>query len=87
MPFIFIPLLSPSVAEDLKRGETDHYYNKEWRIAQQFDNKIIIPVAVNGYDLRSDYHQEFERIVVRVGINLMEPDGLHKLITSINENL
>lgn len=86
---IFIPLLSPSVAEDLKRGETDHYYNKEWRIARQFDNKIIIPVAVNGYDLRSDYHQEFERMVVRslTGIDLMESDGFHKTITSINEYL
>lgn len=86
---IFIPLLSPSVAEDLKRGETDHYYNKEWRIAQQFDNKIIIPVAVNGYDLRSDYHQEFEKIIVKslTGTDLMEPDGFHKTITSINEHL
>ena len=86
---IFIPLLSPSVAEDLRRGETDHYYNKEWRIAQQFDNKIIIPIAVNGYDLRSDYHQEFERIIVKslTGIDLMEPDGFHKAITSINEYL
>lgn len=86
---IFIPLLSPSVAEDLKRGETDHYYNKEWRIAQQFNNKIIIPVALNGYDLRSDCHQEFEKILARslTGINLLESDGFQKIINSINEHL
>lgn len=86
---VFIPLLSPSVAEDLKIGDTDHYYNKEWRMAQQFNDKVIVPVAINSYDLRSDCHQEFERIISRslTGINLMESDGFHKLVTSIYEHL
>lgn len=86
---IFIPLLSPSVAEDLKCGDTDHYYNKEWRIAQQFNDKVIIPVAVNGYDMRSDYHQEFEKIIKHAltGTDLMASDGFQKTISSINEHL
>lgn len=86
---IFIPLLSPSVAEDLKRGDTDNYYNKEWRIAQQFKDKVIIPIAVNGYDMRSDYHQVFEKIVAGTltGIDLMTSDGFQKTISSINEHL
>ena len=86
---IFIPLLSPSVAEDLKHGETEHYYNKEWRIAQQFGDKVIIPVAVNGYDLRSDHHTLFETIITQsvTGVNLLESDGFYKLVTSINEHI
>lgn len=86
---VFIAVLSPSIADDLKRGDTDHYYNKEWRIAQQFKDKTIIPVAINGYDLRSDYHQGFEAIINQQssGINMMDADGFHSLITSINEHI
>ena len=86
---VFIAVLSPNIAEDLKRGETEHYYNKEWRMAQQFGDKIIIPLAINGYNLRSDYHQSFEKIINHQpsGINLMDADGFQKLITSINEHL
>lgn len=86
---VVITLLSPHVANDLKCGDTDHYYNKEWKIAQQFGNKTIIPLAVNGYDLRSEYHQTYETIVGQQpsGINLMDADGFIKLIMSINEQV
>jgi len=86
---VVVTLLSPHVADDLKRGDTDHYYNKEWRMAQQFGDKTIIPLAVNGYDLRASYHQGYEAIVNQkpVGINLMDADGFSKLITFINEHL
>ena len=86
---VVITVLSPHVAEDLKRGDTDHYYNKEWRIAQQFDDKTIIPLAINGYDLRADYHQVYESVINQQpsGIDLMDSDGFIKLITSINEHL
>ena len=58
-------------------------------MAQQFGDKIIIPLAINGYNLRSDYHQSFEKIINHQpsGINLMDADGFQKLITSINEHL
>lgn len=86
---VVITLLSPNISDDLKRGDTDHYYNKEWRIAQQYGDKTIIPLAINGYDLRSDCHQGYEAIVGRQpsGINLLESDGFYKLINSINEHL
>ncbi|MBP5547373.1 MAG: toll/interleukin-1 receptor domain-containing protein [Bacteroidales bacterium] len=86
---VVITVLSAHVADDLKLGDTDHYYNKEWRIAQQFDDKTIIPLAINGYDLRSDYHQVYESIITQQpsGIDLMDSDGFSKLITSINEHL
>lgn len=86
---VIITLLSPHIADDLKSGVTDHYYNKEWRMAQQFDDKAIIPLAINGYDLHADYHQSFESIINKQlsGINLMDIDGFPKLIASINEHL
>jgi len=86
---VIITLLSPQVAEDLKNDETDHYYNKEWRMAQQFGDKQIIPLAINGYDLRADYHHDYENIIGSqpTGINLMEIDGFSKLLSSITENL
>lgn len=51
---VVIMVLFPHVAGDLKCGE-DHYYNKEWRMAQQFNDKAIIPLAINGYNLCADY--------------------------------
>ena len=86
---VVISVLSPHVAEDLKQGDTDHYYNKEWRMAQQFGDKTIIPLAVNGYNLRADYQQTYETIINQQpsGIDLMESDGFSNLIISINEHL
>ncbi|MBR6592652.1 MAG: toll/interleukin-1 receptor domain-containing protein [Prevotella sp.] len=86
---VFIAVLSPSIAKHLGNDDTDHYYNKEWRMAQQFNDKHIIPLAVNGYDLRSDVHKVFETIVNQQpsGINLMDADGFQKLTKAINEHL
>ena len=86
---VFIAVLSPYIADDLKKGDIDHYYNKEWRMAQQFSDKTIIPLAINGYDLRADYHQVFETIINQQpsGVDFMDADGFSKLVTSINECL
>ena len=95
---VVITLLSPHVAEDLKRNDTNHYYIKEWNIAQQFDNKTIIPLAINGYNLRAEYHQVYETIVNQqvsgidnegagLKVDLMDADGFSKLISSINKHL
>lgn len=86
---VFIAVLSPYIADDLKKGDIDHYYNKEWRMAQQFSDKTIIPLAINGYDLRADYHQVFETIINQQpsGVDFMDADGFSKLVTSINEYL
>ena len=86
---IVITLLSPNIAEDLRNGLTDHYYNKEWRMACQFGDKTIIPLAVNTYDLRAEYHQQYEAVVGRQlsGVDLMEADGFSKLIRAIEVNL
>ena len=86
---VFVAVLSPNIASDLTNNSTDHYYNKEWRMAQQFGDKVIIPLAINGYDLRAGYHQGFKAIVNQktTGIDLMDAEGFQKLTTSINEHL
>lgn len=86
---IFIPILTPHIARDLEEGRLDNYYNQEWKMATQFSDKIIIPLAVNGYDLRQPYHtQIFESFIHGSisGINLMN-DGFEKLIISLDEHL
>lgn len=95
---VVITVLSPHVADDLTRGDTNHYYNKEWRMAQQFGDKTIIPLAINGYNLRSDYQQAYETIINQhpSGINedneslevdMMDSDGFSKLVMSIDKHL
>lgn len=87
---VFLPLLTPYIAEDLTAGRTDNYYNREWRMASQLGNKAIIPVAANGYGLTAPYHTStFEQITGQPlsGVDLMTPDGFSKLIKSIASNL
>lgn len=87
---VFILLLTPGVADDLRQGRTDNYYNREWRMAAQMGNKVIIPVATNGYNLRAAYHTGvFERIIADAlhGEDLMQPDGMKKLTDALTSNL
>lgn len=96
---VIVTVLSPYVADDMQKGKTDHYYNKEWRMAQQFKDKTIIPLAINGYDLRSNYHRDIYESIVNqqvsgvsdnqdeLKIDLMESDGFQKLISSIDKHL
>jgi hypothetical protein len=85
---IFIPILSINVSKDLSNNDLNHYYIKEWKLAQQIGDKVIIPLAINGYDLKSDYHKTFETIVNQTpsGIDLMDSDGFHKLLNSLNRH-
>ena len=79
---VFIALLTPNVAADISAGKMDHYYNREWQMAGQVEGKCILPVAMDGYRLRADYHKSgFESIVGSTlsGINLMEKNGFTSL--------
>ncbi|MBO7049022.1 MAG: toll/interleukin-1 receptor domain-containing protein [Bacteroidaceae bacterium] len=97
---IVITVLSPSIAQELEKSgaDIDTYYSKEWRIAANDNDRIIIPVAVGGYDLRGRSQQIFEKIIGRSlsGIDLTgspisanddELAGIAKLIESINNYL
>jgi len=89
---VFIPLLTPSVADDLENGVIEKkYYAKEWRMANQTGNKRIIPLAIDGYDLRAHYHTEiFEGILGAPlsGIDLFrQKDGFNKLKIALNNAL
>ena len=61
---IFIPILSPSIAQELEdQGENiNTFYSDEWRWAAQNGDLAVFPVAIDGYDLRSNTHKVFERL-------------------------
>lgn len=89
---VFIPLLTPSIAEDLEQGDIENkYYIREWRMACQIGNKRIIPLALDGYDLRAHYHTSiFENLVGSSlsGIDMFrQKDGFNKLLTTLNNEL
>ena len=73
---IFIPILSPSIIKDLEtKGEQiDTFYSDEWRWASENSQLTVLPVAIGGYNLRSQQHQVFERIVKHqtTGIDMNE---------------
>lgn len=102
---IVITLLSPNIAttypnvkKELEKEDGEKnipFYIKEWLMAKQMGDKIIIPLAINGYDLRADYHKIYESIVDATNsginaddkINLMETNGFNKLLISLDKHL
>ena len=62
---IFIPILSPAIAKELDAQceGIDTFYSDEWRWAAQNGNLAVFPVAIDGYDLRSEANTVFEKIV------------------------
>ena len=87
---VFIPLLTPQIAEDLRNGKTDNYYNSEWRQAAGRKGELtIIPLAAEGYSLREPYHASFEQIIGDnvSGISLTEPNALGSLKKAIDKHL
>lgn len=84
---VFIPILSPQVVKDYYAGKTDRYCFQEWRLARQWEGKNIIPLAVNGFNLKNSRQiSVFETFFSRkiTGIDLSEADGLSKLRQSID---
>lgn len=97
---VFIPILSPYIAEELNaQGENiNTFYSKEWRWAAQNDNLAVLPVAIGGYDLRSETNKLFENIVghhssgvdmTRKPVDILHQEkvGYAKLIESIMNHL
>lgn len=58
---IFMPLLSPSIADDLSKNDTNHYYVTEWKQATSL-NKVFFPVNVGNYDYTQPYHNLFREL-------------------------
>ena len=87
---IIISLLTPNIAKDLETGNIeDKYYVREWRMACQIGGKRVIPLALNGYDLRAHYHTSLYETIVDAlsGIDLMQMDGFSKLISVLDKEL
>ena len=87
---VVVTLLTPSIAADFANGRTDNYYNREWRIAAQLPDKVLLPLATGGYNLRAPYHQQhYEQTVGATpsGIDLMQADGFNRLIESLDKSL
>jgi len=87
---VFIPLLTPQIAEDLKNGITDNYYNQEWRMAaSRKDELAIIPLAAEGFSLRDDIYMVFEGIIGSntSGISLTDSNAISNLQKAIDKHL
>ena len=50
-----MPILSNQVKSDLEKENVNRYYFTEWNIAR-LDGKTIVPVVIEGYDYRKEYH-------------------------------
>ena len=60
---VFLPILSRQVKDDIQQGNTERYYIKEWEFASKNlkdGNATMIPIVLDGYETRSDYHRYFE---------------------------
>ena len=65
---VFLPILSRQVKDDIQQGNTERYYIKEWEFASKNlkdGNATMIPIVLDGYETRSDYHRYFEEKTAR----------------------
>lgn len=97
---IFIPILSPSISEELETygDQVSGFHIQEWRWASENSQIAVFPVAIGGYDLRSPIHKVFEQIIQHqtTGIDMSEKPnsfmvsektGFAKLLDSIYKQL
>ena len=78
---VFIPLLTPNIADDLKNGSTDHYYIDEWRQAAKRQNELaVIPLAVGDFSPQKGYYKKFETFFGHVIACVEQRDKLPKAI-------
>lgn len=111
---VFIPILSKTVSETIVKLDADDilmelqkdedstkeipYFIKEWWWAKEVKDLCIIPVAIDGYDLRGKEHEFFEKIVfpnkddnssgIYIGTEKsFDKIGINKLIESIRHGL
>lgn len=90
-----VTILSLEVAKDLEEGRTQEFYNDEWRWATQLDSdkEKVIPLAIDGYDLRSSYHKVFNKIISSAsekkvdGFDLMKAGKYTDFLNRIDELL
>ena len=82
---VFLTILSPQVRDDLQKGVTDRYYLKEWRMAAERigEGMRLFPVAIDGYDIRGEYHRRFESMMAPVTAYDMQSQPLSSLIDRI----
>ena len=87
---VFVPLLTPQIADDLQNGRTGNYYNEEWRMAANRKNELaVIPLAMEGFSVRADYYQVFEHFFDDsiAAISLNEDHALNSLQKAIDKYL
>lgn len=101
---VFIALLTPQVQNDLEKKDFYSIYEKacatqkissgypwypfEWKFVRQFEDKVIIPIAMNGYNCKNDVHNIFNKLVSKKTppstIDLMDSESSFK---SLKEKL
>lgn len=86
---IFIPILSPNIADDLKNPPVEEpYYQKEWKWAAADSNDVkILPVMLPGYSLSEDYHKKVTDILNATTIFDWNSQPLSSLVNDIRFNL
>lgn len=65
---VFLPILSRQVKNDILNGNLERYYMTEWGLANpnlKDGSATMIPVVLDGYEARSDYHRLFEEKTAR----------------------
>lgn len=80
---VFLPLLTPNVAKDLK-GNISTFYRKEWNyVCGENNDTIIMPVTAFGYDMRAPYHQELPEKFLSVTVFDWDKEPISILISHI----
>lgn len=98
---VFLALLTPRVQKDLEepdfcskyenadtKKDITPWYPLEWKLVRQYEDKEIIPIAMNGYNCKNDVHRFFNDLISKKTapstIDLMDSESSFK---SLKEKL
>lgn len=87
---VFLPVLSPQVMSDIQSGNLERYYMKEWELASlnlKDGSMCMIPVALDGYDARSDHHLFFEKKTARKTVFELSANPISELYDLVKQSL
>lgn len=87
---VFLPILSRQVKDDIQTQNVGRYYITEWELVSsdlKDGRTAMVPVVLDGYDHRSEYHRFFEEKTAKKTVFEFSKSPISELFDLIKKKL
>ena len=87
---VFLSILSAQTKNDILSGNRERYYMKEWELVSpnlKDGSTALIPIVLDGYETRSEYHGFFEEKTARKTVFEFSHNPITELFNIIKATL